>query len=133
YNNFGSYSVKVTGGTAKQLFSHFFNTTNALAETPSGEYIFTNTMESDGQATRKRYKGENNPDLLGYHPKTGKFTQYTTYNGKDLNPTVDKNGVIYFISDEKNGEYNLYSLHKGVKTALTEFSTSIRRPAVSAN
>lgn len=133
YNSFGSYSVEVTGGTARRLFSHFFNTSNALAETPSGEYIFTNTSESAGQATRKRYKGENNPDLLGYHPKTGKFTQYTTYNGKDLNPTVDKNGIIYFISDEKNGEYNLYSLHKGVKTGLTEFPTSIRRPSVSAN
>lgn len=133
YNNFGSYSVEVTGGTARRLFSHFFNTSNALAETPSGEYIFTNTMESDGQVTRKRYKGENNPDLLGYHPKTGKFTQYTTYNGKDLNPTVDKNGIIYFISDEKNGEYNLYSLNKGAQKALTAFSTSIRRPSVSAN
>ncbi|MBX2952042.1 MAG: PD40 domain-containing protein [Leadbetterella sp.] len=133
YNSFGSYSVDLAGGTAKRLFTHFFNTSNALAETPSGEYIFTNTMESDGQATRKRYKGENNPDLLGYHPKTGKFTQYTSYNGKDLNPTVDKNGIIYFSSDEKNGEYNLYAIHKGVKTALTEFPTSIRRPAVSAN
>ncbi len=133
YNNFGSYSVEVTGGTAKRLFSHFFNTSNALAETPSGEYIFTHTMESDGQITRKRYKGENNPDLLGYHPKTGKFTQYTTYNGKDLNPSVDRNGVIYFISDEKNGEYNLCSLSKGTPRALTDFPTSIRRPSVSAN
>lgn len=133
YNNFGSYSVAVAGGTAVRLFSNFFNTSNALAETPSGEYIFTNTMESDGQITRKRYKGENNPDLLGYNPKTKKYTQHTSYNGKDLNPTVDKNGIIYFISDENNGEYNLYSLNNGVRTALTKFLTSIRRPSVSAN
>ncbi len=33
----------------------------------------------------------------------------------------------------QQGEYNLYSLNKGVITALTEFPTSIRRPAVSAN
>lgn len=133
YNNFGSYSVDVAGGTAKRLFNHFFNTSNGLAETPAGEYIFTATMESESQSTRKRYKGENNPDLLGYHPKTGKYTQHTTYEGKDFNPTVDKNGIIYFISDENNGEYNLYSLNKGVKTALTNFPTSIRRPSVSAN
>lgn len=133
YNNFGSYSVDKKGGTAKRLFPNFFNTTNALAETPSGEYIFTSTMESDGQVSRKRYKGENNPDLLGYNPKTKKYTQHTSYNGKDLNPTVDKNGVIYYMSDENNGEYNLYSLNKGEKSALTSFATSIRRASVSAN
>lgn len=133
YNNFGSYGVHVNGGSAKRLFTHFFNTSNGLAETPAGEYIFTTTMESESQSTRKRYKGENNPDLLGYNPKTKKYTQHTTYEGKDFNPTVDKNGIIYFISDENNGQYNLYALKKGAKTALTDFPTSIRRPSVSAN
>ncbi|MDA3615433.1 S41 family peptidase [Polluticaenibacter yanchengensis] len=133
YNNFGSYSVPATGGTAKKLFEHFFNTTNALIETPSGEYIFTNTMESESQVNRKRYKGANNPDLLGYNPKTRVYKQYTNYNGKDINPTVDKNGTIYFISDEKNGEYNLYSLNNGLRAGLTDFKTPIRRPSVSAD
>lgn len=133
YNNFGSYSVPAAGGTAKKLFEHFFNTTNALIETPSGEYIFTNTMESESQVNRKRYKGANNPDLLGYNPKTRVYKQYTNYNGKDINPTVDKNGTIYFISDEKNGEYNLYVLNNGLRAGLTDFKTPIRRPSVSAD
>lgn len=133
YNNFGSYAVNVNGGTAKRLFTHFFNTTNGLAETPTGEYIFTATMEGESQAFRKRYKGENNPDLLGYHPKTKKYSQHTTYEGKDINPTVDRNGIIYFMSDENNGEFNLYTLNKGVRAALTEFPSSIKRPSVSAN
>lgn len=133
YNNFGSYSVPATGGTATKLFEHFFNTTNALVETPVGEFIFTNTMESESQVNRKRYKGANNPDLLGYNPKTKVYKQHTNYIGKDINPTVDKNGIIYFLSDEKNGEYNLYALNNGQRANLTDFKTPVRRPSVSAN
>ncbi len=129
---FGSFSIDVNGGTPKSLFSHYFNTTNGLAETPSGEYIFTISSESAQQAARKRYKGENNPDLLGYNPKTGSFHRYTTYQGKDFNATVDRNGTIYFISDEDTDEYNLFRLQNGAKQALTKYPTSIKKPFVSA-
>ena len=132
-NNFGSFKVSINGETPQPLFSHYFNTTNGLAETPQGEFIFTNSSESAGQTTRKRYKGENNPDLLAYNPKTNTYKQYTDYNGKDFNATVDQNGIIYFISDENNGEYNLYKIENGVKTALTKFDSSIKKPFVSAN
>lgn len=104
-----------------------------MVETPKGEYLFTNSSESANQTTRKRYKGENNPDILGYNPKTNSFKQYTDYNGKDFNPTVDRNGNIYFISDENNGHYNLYTLRNGKKFALTEFTTSIKKPFVAAD
>ncbi len=131
--NFASYKVDVKGGTPSSLFSHYFNTTNGLVEAPNGELIFTNSSESANQVTRKRYKGENNPDLLAYQPQTKTFKQYTDYNGKDFNATVDKKGIIYFISDENNGQYNLYKIENGLKTALTKFETSIKKPFVSAD
>ena len=107
-NNFGSFKTTIEGKTPQKLFNNYFNNTNGLAETPAGEYLFTSSMESANQTYRKRYKGENNPDILGYNPKANTFKQYTNYEGKDFNPSVDKNGIIYFISDENNNEYNLY-------------------------
>jgi len=132
-NNFGSFKIALDGETPQPLFTNYFNTTNGLVETPSGEYIFTNSTESANQIARKRYKGENNPDLLAYNPTTKAFKQYTDYRGKDFNPTVDQKGIIYFISDENNGEYNLYKIENGKKEALTTFDTSIKKPFVAAN
>lgn len=132
-NNFGSFKTTIEGKTPEKLFSNYFNNTSGLAETPAGEYLFTNSSEAAHQTYRKRYKGENNPDILGYNPKNGSFRQYTNYEGKDFNPSVDKNGVIFFISDEKNNEYNLYKIENGEKTLLTQFDTSIKKPFVSAN
>jgi Tol biopolymer transport system component/C-terminal processing protease CtpA/Prc len=132
-NNFGSFTTTIEGKTPQKLFNNYFNNTNGLVETPAGEYLFTSSSESAHQVQRKRYKGENNPDILGYNPKNNSFKQYTNYEGKDFNPSVDKNGIIYFISDENNGEYNLYKLENSKKTALTEFGTSIKKPFVSAN
>ncbi|UVD80930.1 S41 family peptidase [Myroides albus] len=132
-NNFGSYVIDLNGGTPKPLFTNYFNNTNGLVVTPSGEYLFTSSMESASQTTRKRYKGENNPDILGYNPTTKEFKSYTDYEGKDFNPTVDKQGKIYFISDENNGNYNLYTFDNGKKVALTNFDTSIKKPYVSAD
>lgn len=132
-NNFGSFKTTIEGKTPEKLFNNYFNYTNGLVETPAGEYLFTSSSESAHQVQRKRYKGENNPDILGYNPKNNSFKQYTNYEGKDFNPSVDKNGIIYFISDENNGEYNLYKIENGKKTALTQFDTSIKKPFVSAD
>lgn len=133
YNNYASFSINRNGGTPIPLFTNYFNNTNGLVETPAGEYLFTNSTESANQVTRKRYKGENNPDILGYNPTNQHFKQYTDYNGKDFNPTVDQRGNIYFISDENNGHYNLYTFRDGKKIALTEFTSSIKKPFVSAD
>lgn len=132
-NNFSSFKTTIEGKTEQKLFNNYFNNTNGLAETPAGEYLFTSSSESAHQVHRKRYKGENNPDILGYNPGKKSFKQYTNYQGKDFNPSVDKNGVIYFISDENNNEYNLYKIEGDKKTALTQFDTSIKKPFVAAN
>lgn len=133
YNRFTSYQVPVEGGTASRVFPHYFNTIHHVVEMPGGDLLFNDSWESYSAANRKGYKGAFNPDLLSYHPKTAAFKQLTDYDGKDFWQTVDKNGKIYFISDEGNGEYNLYTLDNGQKKALTSFGTAVKRPAVSAN
>ena len=133
YNRFGSYNVSVDGGTANKVFSHYFNNTHNIVETPSGELLFNNTWESYSAANRKRYKGAFNPDILSYNPTNGEFKQYTDYEGKDFWASSDRTGNIFFASDEVNGEYNLYTFKNGQKTNLTKFDTSIKRPIVAAN
>jgi len=132
-NRLSSYKVSREGGTAERIFPHFFNYIHNMVETPSGELLYTDSWESYSAANRKRYKGAFNPDIRGFNPKTNTHKDYTTYEGKDLWPTVDKNGTIFFASDEGNDEYNLYSLVGGNKVALTQFKESIRNPQVSSN
>ncbi len=136
-NRFGQVSgfrVSIDGGTPTRVFGdHFFQNDHNLVEHPlTGEIFFNDTWESSNQVQRKRYKGAYNPDIQSYHPATRKYTKYTTWEGKDFGATIDKNGNTYFISDEGNQEYNLYSFVNGKKTALTEFPTSIKAPSVNA-
>ncbi|MEJ5054376.1 S41 family peptidase [Sphingobacterium sp. MYb382] len=132
YNNFSSYRVNIDGGTADRIFPHYFNTIHNVVETPKGEYLFNDSWESYSQAHRKRYKGAFNPDILSYNPKSKDFKQLTDYQGKDFWASVDRQGNIYFASDEGNDEFNLYTFVNGKKTELTNFPTSIKRPFVAA-
>ncbi|MEJ7556765.1 MAG: LpqB family beta-propeller domain-containing protein [Pedobacter sp.] len=133
FNNYSSYRVPVTGGTASRLFSNYFNTTHNITESPTGELFFNDTWESKNFANRKRYKGAFNPDIQSYNPKTKTYKQYTDYIGKDFWATIDRKGNVYFISDEANEEYNLYTFLNGKKTKLTSFESSVKRPFVSAS
>jgi tricorn protease len=129
------YTVSINGGTPQRLFGdHYFLFDHGLFEHPSsGEIFFNDTWESSNQIARKRYKGPFNPDIQSYNTKTKAYKKYTDWEGKDFGTTIDKNGNIYFISDEVNGEYNLYALDKGKKVGLTKFPTSIKTPVVNAN
>ncbi|HQU57448.1 MAG TPA: hypothetical protein PLG88_08450, partial [Chitinophagaceae bacterium] len=105
-----------------------------LVEYPNTrEIYFSDTWESLNQAQRKRYKGPFNPDIQSYNFATKEYKKYTTWEGKDFDVTIDKKGHVYFISDEYNGEYNLYTLKDGKKDRLTKFSTSIKYPQVNAD
>jgi tricorn protease len=128
------FKVSMNGGTPQRVFgNYFFQYDHNLFEHPSsGEIFFNDTWESSSQQQRKRYKGPFNPDIQSYNPETKKYKRYTDWEGKDFSTSIDKNGNIYFISDEANGEYNLYSFENGKKEALTKFSTSIRTPMVNA-
>lgn len=134
YNSFSAYKLSRDGGTPIRLFGNYFNTIHGVYEHPqTGELFFSNTGESYRFSQRKHYKGAYNPDVQSYNPKTKAYKQYTTWIGKDFWPSVSQKGDVYFVSDEANGEYNLYTFINGKKTALTGFKTSIKRPVVSAN
>lgn len=129
------FKVSADGGTPHRVFGdYFFQYDHNLVEHPtSGEIFFNDTWESSNQVQRKRYKGPFNPDIQSYNLKTKQHKKYTTWEGKDFGATIDKNGNVYFISDEANGEYNLYELDNGKKKELTKFSSSIKTPVVNAN
>ncbi len=133
-NRMSTYSIPVNGGTPKRLFPHYFNNVhNLVAHPQTGELFFNETWESDFFANRKRYKGAYNPDIKSYNPSSKEYKTYTNYEGKDFQVTIDKNGNTYFLSDELNGEYNLYTIENGVKKNLTQFENAIHRPFVNAD
>ncbi len=113
---------------------NFFNWPhNFVVHPKTGEYIFNESWESSIFVNRKRYKGAFNPDLKSYNPKTGEYKELTNYDGKDMLPTVDKNGNLYFVSDEGNNEFNLYTFDNSAKIQLTNFTSSIKSPKVNAD
>lgn len=134
YNNVATFNIPIKGGTPTRLFNQFFNTAHNVVENPlTDELYFNESWESFMFAHRKRYKGDYNPDIKSYDLKTKEYKALTNYHGKDFGANFDKNGTIYFKSDEANGEYNLYTFQNGVKKQLTDFDTSIMWPKVSAN
>ena len=134
-SRFAGYKVSVDGGTPQRVFGdYFFQYDHDLVEHPvTGEIFFDDSWESINQSQRKRYKGPFNPEIQSYNLKTSQHKKYTNWEGKDFGTSIDRNGNIYFISDEANGEYNLYTLDNGKKKALTKFTTSIKTPQVNAN
>jgi tricorn protease len=134
YNLFSTYRISVSGGTPQRVFNHFFNNAHHTVPHPiSNDYYFTDSWESFLFPHRKRYKGDHSPQILSYNKQSQKFTTHTNYQGKDMWPTIDSAGEVYFVSDEYNNEYNLYKFCNGEKVLLTKFDQSIKRPQVSAN
>ncbi len=129
------FKVSAGGGTPQRVFgNYFFQFDHNLVEHPTtGEIFFNDTWESSNQVQRKRYKGAFNPDVQSYNVKTKQHKKYTDWQGKDFAATIDREGNIYFISDEANGEYNLYTMNNAGKKGLTRFSSSIKTPQVNAN
>ena len=129
------FKVSAEGGTPQRVFgNYFFQYDHNLVEHPSsGEIFFNDTWESSNQVQRKRYKGPFNPDIQSYNLKTKQHKKYTNWEGKDFGTTIDKTGNVFYISDEANGEYNLYALVNGEKRRCTKFNSSIKTPQVNAN
>lgn len=132
YNGVTTYRVNIDGGTPERLFSGYFNTVTFLVENPvDGAFYFNEASEGFSSPTRKGYKGANNPDIHSWNPKKKEFKNVTTYIGKDLWPSVDKQGNLFWATDEKNGEYNLATLENGKPQILTDYKTAIHQPQVS--
>ncbi len=133
-NSASVYKIPVGGGNPIRIFDHYFNVIHNVAIHPvSGDIFFNDTWESLSMTARKRYLGEYDPDIQSYNPKTGIYKKYTEWEGKDFWTTIDKNGEVYFVSDQNTGQYNLFKLVNENPEALTKFKTSIYRPSVSAN
>lgn len=130
-----TYKVNRDGGTPVRVFSdNFFDYTHDAFEHPkTGEIFFDDSWESLNFYNRIGYRGAFNPEIQSYNFKTGEFKKYTNWEGKDMSATIDRNGNIYFISDEGNGRYNLYTFQGNRKQQLTSFTTSVMRPFVNAN
>lgn len=130
-----TYKVAVTGGTPIRLFNNYFNTIVNVVESPkSGELFFNESTESINFPTRKRYVGDHNPNIKSWNPANKSYKEYTTYEGKDTWPMVDKNGNLYYVSDELNKESNIVKYISGDKPQwLTKFDKSIQYPAISYN
>lgn len=133
-NRVSTYQTSREGGTPHRVFGHYFNNDHHFVPHPDGERLFFNeSWESYNFANRKRYRGAFNPDIKSYNPATDTYTTYTDWEGKDFKATIDQNGAIYFLSDEYNGEYNLYQLTDQGKERLTNFKTAAFWPNVSAD
>lgn len=133
-NDFTTYETSITGGTPKRLFGHYFNTPHALVRHPiTGACFFTDSWESNTMSWRKRYKGDYNPDIKSWDPKREELKVHAPYRGKDLWPSIDRHGNLYFASDRSNGQYNLFRLEGDNAAPLTAFDTPIKTPSVSAD
>ncbi len=128
-----TFRVAVTGGTPQLLFEGFFNTVVNLAENPkTGEFLFNESMESISFPTRKRYVGDHNPNIKCWNPRSKTYQELTDYIGKDQWPMADKNGNIYYVSDELNKESNIVKYVKGGKPQqLTAFDKSVQYPSIA--
>lgn len=135
YNSFTTYAVSLDGTTPTRMFGdNYFNMPHHVVADPiSDGFYFTESSESYRSSNRKRYKGDHNPDIKYYNPQKKEFKQLTDHEGKDFWPTVDAAGKLYFVSDEANDEYNLYTFENNLKKQLTNFESSIIYPQVSAN
>ncbi|NBC05406.1 MAG: peptidase S41, partial [Bacteroidetes bacterium] len=116
-NRFSSWKISREGGTPARIFEHYHNTDHNLAAHPNGSYYFNTSWESKNQDHRKRYRGAFAPQIEVFDPANEQYEVLTEYDGKDMWPTIDENGTVYFVSDELNGEYNLYRFNMGVKEA----------------
>ena len=130
-----TFKVAVAGGTPQLMFDGYFNTIVNLAENPkTGEFLFNESMESISFPTRKRYVGDHNPNIKSWNPKSKAYTELTDYIGKDQWPMADRDGNIYYVSDELNKESNIVKYVKGGKPRqLTSFDKSVQYPSIAHN
>ncbi|MFO7617604.1 MAG: S41 family peptidase [Bacteroidales bacterium] len=132
--NGSTWRVPSEGGNPEQIVSHYFNKIHNVAEHPkTGELFFNDTWESSSMAHRKGYRGEFNPEIQSWNPKTNEYRQYTDHPGKDMWAAIDRNGTVWFVSDRLNGEYNLCKMVDGQVKTVTSYKTSVIRPCVSAD
>ncbi|MFR9504257.1 MAG: S41 family peptidase [Rikenellaceae bacterium] len=133
YNTISAYKLSIDGGTPERLFPHYFNTIANIYEMADGSYLFNESTESYRYATRKGYVGDHNPNIKMWNPATNQYSELTTYIGKDIWATSDKDNTIYFATHRQGGEANLAMKDGDNTVVLTSFRESIQYPRVSFN
>ncbi|MBK8788149.1 MAG: hypothetical protein IPN43_17065 [Chitinophagaceae bacterium] len=121
------FQVSAGGGTPQRVFgNYFFNMIITWLNIPQPAKFFL--MIPGKAATRCIGKDTRALSILMFNLINLKQSSKKVYRlaGKDFGATIDRNGNIYFISDEANGEYNF--VHHGwrKKKGLTRFSSSIK-------
>lgn len=132
-NRMTGFQINIDGGTPVKIFKHYFNTVHNLFEHPSsGELFFNESWESKNFAHRKGYVGSYNPDIKSYNLNDNTYKEYTQHEGKDFGLCMDEKGNKYFMSDQFNGVYNLYSFENDQAVKLTSYKDAIYWPKVNA-
>ncbi|MCQ2110761.1 MAG: S41 family peptidase [Bacteroidaceae bacterium] len=128
-----TYRVPASGGTPQLMFPGYFNTIVNLKENPkTGEFYFNESGEAISFPTRKHYVGDHNPNIKSWNPRKKEYTELTDYEGKDSWPMVDRDGNLYYVTDQFGGESNIAAYVKGgAPRQLTSFDKSVQYPSIS--
>ena len=96
------YSIKANGGTPQRILNSF----GVMPEkSPDGKYIAY--VDGICPFVRYKYRGSANREIYLYNTKSGKYTQFTKFNGNDFLPRWADNNTIYYLSALK-GVYNIF-------------------------
>lgn len=113
------YSVNITGGPARQLFS----TPAELATiSPNGEEIAYQDFKGYENRWRKHHVSSVARDVWIYNRKSKKHRKWTTFRGEDRNPVWNENGQGLFYLSEKSGSFNVWYRPLGAKKTAKQLS-----------
>ncbi len=116
------------------IFSNSFSEPRDWCQLPNGDALFTNGDQSRKNYFQKNYHGSQNSDLKYYSAKNDSIYKITSYDGNDLMPRSDKNGIVYFLSDRTNGFFNIHRLDSSFSvTPITNEKFHIKHFNISAN
>lgn len=128
-----TYRVPAEGGTPQLMFPGYFNTIVNLRENPkTGQFYFNESTEAISYPTRKHYVGDHNQNIKSWNPKKKEYSELTDYEGKDTWPMVDRDGNLYYVTDQFGGESNIVEYVKGGEPRqLTKYDKSVQYPSIS--
>ncbi|TAK36846.1 MAG: peptidase S41 [Saprospiraceae bacterium] len=112
------YKVPIAGGMPKQIITTPAQDTRTNAD---GSVLVFHDRKGYEDEFRKHHTSSVTRDVWKYEPKTGKYTQLTTFTGEDRNPVFATGEKDIFYLSEANGSFNVFkmSLAGGPSTQLT--------------
>ena len=117
-----TYLVARTGGQTRLLTDI---TLESAVYDPTGGRILYQDLKGYEDKYRKHHTSAVTRDIWSFQPKTGAFTQLTTFKGEDRNPVFGSDPDAFFYLSEREGSFNVYrgSVSKPDQAqALTRFT-----------